>query len=242
MMIKTAGGPGMVSPIGCGERRSPELSRTGWIAIGVVAAAHVGLGVALYNQRFEIEPLVTVPDTPTIVTLEDVRQPKLPDPVSKPLVAKAPNLPHHQTDAPTQPTDTLVAVPGDNPTTSTTITVGTAVETAVEDAAAAETPRPPVVITNPSWSRQPSGEQMMRAYPQRAITDGVAGSALLNCLVLPNGAVADCNVARETPGGYGFGRAALSLSRQFRVNPRTVNGAAEGSRVNIGLRFNLPEE
>ena len=50
------------------------------------------------------------------------------------------------------------------------------------------------------------------------------------------------NVSRETPGGYGFGRAAQGLSRHFRVNPRTVNGAAEGSRVNINLRFNLPTD
>lgn len=47
---------------------------------------------------------------------------------------------------------------------------------------------------------------------------------------------------RETPGGYGFGRAAQSLSPHFRVNPRTVTSAPEGSRVNISLRFSLPED
>ena len=82
----------------------------------------------------------------------------------------------------------------------------------------------------------------MRAYPPRASAAGVAGSASLNCLVLPTGAVTDCNVSREAPGGYGFGRAAQDLSRHFRVNPRTVNGAAEGSRVNINLRFTAPED
>jgi protein TonB len=82
----------------------------------------------------------------------------------------------------------------------------------------------------------------MRAYPERAIIAGVAGSASLNCLVLPTGAVTDCNVVNETPAGYGFGRAAQGLSRHFRVNPRTVNGAAEGSRVNINLRFNAPAD
>ena len=52
----------------------------------------------------------------------------------------------------------------------------------------------------------------------------------------------DMGDVRETPGGYGFGRAAQGLSRYFRVNPRTVNGAAEGSRVNINLRFAPPED
>ena len=83
---------------------------------------------------------------------------------------------------------------------------------------------------------------MMDAYPRRALQADVAGSASLNCLVLPTGAVTDCNVTRETPGGYGFGRAAQGLSRYFRVNPRTVDGAAEGSRVSIALRFTLPED
>lgn len=243
MMIKTAGGPGMVSPIDYGERKSPGLSRTGWIAIGVVAAAHIGVGVALYNQRFEIDTIPTPATEPvSTVTLERILRPEPVKPANRPVVPPPPNLPHHQTDAPTQPTDTLAAVPGDRPTDSTTVTIGTAVETPVEDGPVAETPRPPAVITNPSWSRQPSADQMMRAYPERAIAASVSGSASLNCLVLPNGAVSDCTVTRESPGGYGFGRAALGLSRHFRVNPRTVNGAAEGSRVNIGLRFNLPED
>lgn len=242
MMIKTAAGPGMVSPIDYGERQSSGLSRTGWIAIGVVAAAHVGLGVALYNQRFELGPVVSAPDTPTIVTLEDVRRPKPVLPVDRPMPPRAPNMPHHKTDAPTQPTDTLTAVPGDTPTDSTTVTMGTPVETPTDDAPTVESPPPAAVIINPSWSRQPSADQMMRAYPPRAIAAGVAGSVSLNCLVLPDGMVADCKVGRETPDGYGFGRAALGLARHFRVNPRTVDGAAQGSRVTMGLRFNPPED
>ena len=80
----------------------------------------------------------------------------------------------------------------------------------------------------------------MRAYPQRALRAEVGGSAMLNCLVQASGRVTDCRLNSETPGGYGFGRAAQGLTRYFQISPRTVNGAAEGSRVNIGIRFNPP--
>ncbi|RZJ37969.1 MAG: TonB family protein [Brevundimonas sp.] len=98
------------------------------------------------------------------------------------------------------------------------------------------------LIRNPSWERQPTAEQMMRAYPGRALERGVAGSVALNCLVAADGVVSGCAVTGETPTGNGFGPAAQRLSRFFRVNPRTVDGAAEGSRVVINLRFVPPAE
>ncbi len=98
------------------------------------------------------------------------------------------------------------------------------------------------VIRNPSWIRQPTADQMTRAYPNRAITAGVAGSVSLNCMVESNGSVSGCSVASETPAGQGFGRAAQNLSRHFRINPRTVDGNAEGSRVAINLRFVPPAD
>lgn len=242
MMIKTAGGPGLVSPIDFHERRTPRFTRTTWIATGIVVAAHVGLGLAMYYQRFEM-PLIEQPDGP-VIEIINVRRPKPPEPVKPSETPPAPNTPLNDTPRPVTPTETFAAVPTEAaPTASTTLTFTEVVETPRDDSPVVEpTPAPPSVIRNPSWARQPSGEQMMRAYPERAVAAGISGSASMNCLVLPSGGVTDCNVTRETPGGYGFGRAAQDLSRHFRVNPRTVNGAAEGSRVNINLRFNLPED
>jgi len=242
MMIKTAGGPGLVSPIDFHERRTPRLSKAAWVATGIVVAAHVGLGAALYYQRFELRAPLEMPQPPiTVITLE---RPVPPEPLTPTATPPAPNPVVNKTPLPTIPTDTLpVPVTDSEPTTSTTLTFDKPVEVVIPDSPVREpvvTPAP--VITNPSWSRQPSGAQMMAAYPNRAINAGVSGSATLNCLVQANGAVTDCNVTRETPGGYGFSRAAQGLSRHFRVNPRTVNGAAQGSRVNINLRFTLPED
>ncbi len=242
MMIKTAGGPGLAGPIDYNQRRSPRFSRATWAAVGIVVAAHVGLGVAFYHQRFET-PLLAAPPQPDPFDITiDPPEPR-PLPESRP-VPTPPNPVFNETTAPPDHTETIAVVQGETTAEeSTTINVTRDSPEPVGDATPVEPVRPaPAVITRPSWSRQPSAEQMTRAYPDRAITAGVAGSASLNCLVLPSGAVTDCDVSRETPGGYGFGRAAQGLSRHFRINPRTVNGAAEGSRVNINLRFNPPED
>lgn len=242
MMIKTAGGPGMVSPIDFHERKTPRLSKAAWVATGIVVTAHLGLGAVMYYQRFEM-PRIEVPTQPPPIKITMERPEPTPLPEPKPVPPSAPNTRVNPTPAAPDDIESNPVVQGEAVAEqSTTISLTSEAIEPVKNAVPAEPERqPPEIIRNPSWSRQPSADQMMRAYPDRALTAGVAGSASLNCLVLPTGAVTDCNVARETPSGYGFGRAAQGLSRQFRVNPRTVNGAAEGSRVNINLRFNLPE-
>ena len=245
MMIRMAGGPGAVSPIDFNERRRP-LPRTAWIAIGVVVAAHVAVGVALYYQRFEATPAVPGPDITTTVTMEPMRRPKPPTPTpsSKPQPTP-PNLPTHQSPLTQTPVEPFEAVHGDKPTDSITFSRTDPAPDPVPDARPAEPPHPAPapVITNPSWIRQPSADQMMRAFPQRAINADVTGRASLNCAVRTDGTVTDCSVTRETPGGYEFGRAAQGLSRYFRINPRTVNGAAvDGARVDINLRFDPPAD
>ena len=240
MMIRAAGGAGAVSPLDFNERKQP-LPRTTWIAIGVVAAAHVAVGVALYYQRFEIaaQAPASLDDPHFTVTMEPLPKPVVPTP-------KAPAAPNaiHKTPAPSQPTDTLPAETTDGPPVpGPTITVTERVADPVDTAPPATTPEPPAVIVNPSWIRQPSASQMMQAYPTRALTAEISGSVSLNCAVRADGSVGDCAVTRETPGNYGFGRAAQGLSRYFRINPRTVNGAAvDGARVAINLRFNLPQD
>lgn len=246
MMIRTAGGPGLVSPIDFHERKGPKLSRSAWIAIGLVAAAHVGVGVALYYQRFEMK-LMDTGEAPT----EGIFLKLEPRPEIKPEVVEhkpaAPNTPIHETPAPTTDTEVLsVPINPDAKPNPGPIISFPPVEHPVPEAPPAREPvaEPPLarVINNPSWIRQPTADQMMQAYPNRAIDRRIAGSVSLNCLVEANGTVSGCAVASETPAGQGFGRAAQNLSRHFRVSPRTVDGAPEGSRVAINLRFVPPAE
>lgn len=240
MMIRTAGGPGLVSPFDYNERKTPRFSRTTWVALAVVAAGHVGLGAALYYQRFEMElPIQEEPRTTILELIKPI--PKPPEPVLAPERPQPPNTSVNNLPAEPLTTDTIAMADGETVTESTSITTAETVREPVVDSVGTEPVRqPPAVITNPRWERQPSADQLMRAYPDRALEAGVGGRATMNCLVQPNGRVADCNLTGETPGGHGFGRAAQGLTRHFQISPRTVNGAPEGSRVNIAIRFNPP--
>ena len=239
MMIRTAGGPGLVNPFDYNERKTPRFTRTTWIALAVVTAGHIGLGAALYHQRFELTlPLET--EAPPTTLVEIITLPKPPEPVPARQRPQPPNTRINDLPAPPQTTDVVTVVQGETVTASPTISVVNEAPEPVVASPPAPPSRAPAVITNPSWIRQPSPAQLMRAYPARALQADVGGRATLNCLVQPNGRVTDCNLIAETPDGYGFGTAANSLSRHFQINPRTVDGAAVGSRVNIGIRFTPP--
>lgn len=244
MMMKIAGGPGLVSPLDYGERKKP-LPRSTVIAVGIVILAHVGVGAALYYQRFELEQVDPLPQAPP-VNLTMVR-PVIPPKPDEPIVERTPaqNTVIHKTPLPQLPTDTLTAtiVPDATPNTGTVIALATPMPKVDVPGTATEPPRSPPVITRPRWASQPSADQMSRAFPERALQDGTSGSASLICSVSAAGGLSNCSVTAETPSNRRFGSAALGLTRYFRMQPGAVDGQAiDGARVSFSVRFAAPDQ
>ena len=100
-------------------------------------------------------------------------------------------------------------------------------------------PPTPSVITNPSWLERPNARDFARYYPERALERGQEGRVSLACIVGADGRIA-CTVTSEDPQGWGFGEAALRISRHFRMAPATRDGVpTSGGRVNVPIRFNV---
>lgn len=96
-------------------------------------------------------------------------------------------------------------------------------------------------IENARFLQQPSGRDFVENYPPLATAQYVEGSATIECFVELDTSLR-CRVTAETPMGWGFGQAALDISRSFRVAPATRNGVpTRGGRIRRTIRFVLPE-
>lgn len=88
-----------------------------------------------------------------------------------------------------------------------------------------------------AWAREPSARDFARYFPGRALDDGQSGNVTLSCIIGGGGRLA-CSVVSESPPGYGFGQAAISISRQLRVRTRLPDGSsAEGRELRLPLSF-----
>jgi protein TonB len=88
----------------------------------------------------------------------------------------------------------------------------------------------------PGYDQIPTAEDMAKFYPEKALDVGKEGGAVLRCVVKKDRSLANCAVASETPQGFGFGDAALQVSKLFRMK----SGAKPGSRISIPIQFQTP--
>ena len=93
----------------------------------------------------------------------------------------------------------------------------------------------PTVI-NPQWVRQP--RDLARHYPDRALRREVEGRVVLDCGVSIRGAL-DCAVVSETPANWGFGEAALRISRDYQMVPAMRGGVPVEARHRMVVPFEI---
>jgi protein TonB len=91
------------------------------------------------------------------------------------------------------------------------------------------------------WIAKPSPLDMMRYYPERAISGGLGGDVTINCRVGSTLRLEDCKVIAETPVHVGFGDAALKIAPLYMLRPRTLpNGdSVIGARITVPVKFRL---
>ena len=207
------------------SRRRLSPAMTAGIALSILV--HAVIVAYLYQQRFELRtPETSGPDRPPIVLWRPPPPPEVKPVERDQPPPQAPKISARPPVTPAQPVPTAPFEPTPGPTvTSSEPPVVTTAEPGPVIQPPAETkPSGPPVIVRPNWISRPTGDQVARVYPPRALEREQGGRAVLQCSVTVSGQVAACQVVGETPAGLGFGAAALKLARYFRMSPQTEDG------------------
>lgn len=94
----------------------------------------------------------------------------------------------------------------------------------------------------PRFVERPSASDLGAAYPHGAAQVGMAGKALLHCQINRGGRLDACRVERESPAGAGFGGAALSMAKFFRVDPESEATLRGDLELPIGFATAVDED
>jgi TonB family protein len=94
----------------------------------------------------------------------------------------------------------------------------------------------------PRFIERPSASDLGAAYPHAAASVGMGGKALLHCQINRGGRLDACRVERESPAGAGFGGAALSMARFFRVDPESEASLHGDVELPIGFATAVDED
>jgi hypothetical protein len=97
-------------------------------------------------------------------------------------------------------------------------------------------PSPPIPMGG--WDHRPTIEDLTLYYPENAATMDQEGWTLVRCVVAPHGELSQCILAAEAPTGFGFGKAALTLTKDYRMK---LSAGLVGKTITFPINFRLPK-
>lgn len=98
----------------------------------------------------------------------------------------------------------------------------------------------PVAFSDVSWIKRPGRYHIAKYVPRAAALAKVDGRVVLHCRFSATGRTRDCVVFEETPGGYGFGQAALKLTPIYKAAMTSKSGLPLAGRlVAIPITYDL---
>lgn len=122
--------------------------------------------------------------------------------------------------------------------------IGGALASSVLALSAAQAAEPRIeggYIMNAPWVETASREVLEDAYPPFALQNDVKGGALLDCLVLADGAL-QCSIVSETPADRAFGGASLTAAKHYKMATALPDGRkTAGLRTRLNLSFVPPK-
>jgi TonB family protein len=83
------------------------------------------------------------------------------------------------------------------------------------------------------WLKTPGEAGYRQVWPAEAVKQKLGGRAIMRCRVDGAGLLSACQLIGETPAGYGFGQALLSLAPQYQMRPDAIATQAPNGEVII---------
>jgi TonB family protein len=94
-------------------------------------------------------------------------------------------------------------------------------------------------LTHPRWIRALGPDSKISTFPEAATKVGLKrGSATVDCVVAPDGALTHCETIRESSPNVGFGETAIQIAQTFAANPWDEDGLpVDGAHVRMPIQM-----